>query len=258
MYLKQALVTTATILEIAAMGFSTLPETSSMAATTTKIVKTTTYKSAHKVHVQGGWMYTSSKLTHKNYHLTKYLYTKFYATKQVTVRQANGKITSLKYLTSKSGKVKGYVKTTNVRNRWGYGKYSVTAYRKNALLILNKERVKRGLKPLTETAKLDKVAQQNSDRLLKQGKNFQPNLAGTPHAGWVFYDYVAPKSNPIVHYQNGKQLGQGTMYALMGLTDRTVDYGAKPYLYSKNHTRIGFGGSQHGQAIYMFLVFSHD
>lgn len=257
MFFKQVIVTTVTAFCVTSLGLGIMiPETSAMAKT--KVVKITTYKAAHKVHVQGGWMYTSTNLNHKNHHLTKYLYTKFYATNQVTVRKANGKNTTLNYLRSTNGQVKGYVKTVNIRNKWGYGKYSVVAYRKNALNVLNKKRIKKGLKPLTETTKLDEVAQHNSDQLLKQGKSFQANLEGTPNASWFCYYYVAPKANPIVHYQNGKQWGQGTMDALMGITDRNVNYGAEPYIFSKKHTRIGFGGSQRGQAIYMFLVFSHD
>lgn len=241
------------------VGLVVMDTTTSAAAKSkaAKVVKTTAYSTKRKVHVQGGWMYTSPRLTRKNYHLTKFLYTKFYATKKVTVRKANGRTATLTYLKSKNGRVKGYTSTANVRRQWGYGKYSVKAYRKGALTVLNQERVKKGLRPLKASAKLNRIAQKNSNQMLKKKKNFKANLEGTPHAGWVFSDYLAPKSNPIIHYENGKQWGQGTVYAWLGFTDITINYGAKPYLYSKNHTHIGFGGTQHGQNIYMFVVLNH-
>ncbi|KRN03107.1 hypothetical protein FD13_GL000862 [Levilactobacillus senmaizukei DSM 21775 = NBRC 103853] len=223
-----------------------------------KVLKTTNYKSKHKVHVRGGWMYSNTKLTHKNHHMTKYLYTKFYATKKVTVRQANGKKATLNYLRSKNGKVKGYVHSTYVWNRWGYGKYSVAAYRKSAVASINQDRADQGLPALKETAKLDKIAQRNSDRMLKDGKKFKVNVEGTPHAGWIIDDYIAPKSNPIVHYKNGSQWGEGSDNSWMRRSDINRDIGAIPYLMSKKHTRIGLGGTQHGEAIYMFVLLSND
>lgn len=250
---------TVTVLSVTALGFGgTTAQAKTKAA---HVVKTTTYKSRHKVHVQGGWMYSTPKLTRQNHHLTKYLYTKFYATKKVTVRQRNGKTTTLNYLKSKDGQTKGYVKTANVRNKWGYGKYSVAAYRKGALTALNQERDKQGLHALKETAKMDQVAQKNTERLVKQGKeNFTPILTGIPHAGWVRDQYIAPKKYPVIGYENGNQWGRETIYELMGYTNITSGAAeiAKPYLLSKGHTRVGFGGIQRGQAIYMFILFSHD
>lgn len=257
---KKMMVSTLAVLSIATMGAATLPTgtTTAMAKTkAAKVIKTNQYKKRHKVHVRGGWMYSSTKLTHKSHHMTNYLYTKFYATKTVTVRKANGKQATLKYIKSKNGKVKGYVHSTYVWNQWGYGKYSVKAYRKAALATLNKERRKEGLKPLKETAKLDKIAQKNSYRKYKDGHKFKPTLKGVPHAGWVTSGYIAPKGNPIVHYENGKQWGQGMIYAYMGWTDRNINYGARPYLLSKKHTQIGFGGTQHGEEIYQFVIVSH-
>lgn len=257
---SKLIVSTITVLSIATMGAATLPTGATTALAKTKaakVVKTTKYKSKHKVHVRGGWMYSSAKLTHKKHHMTKYLYTKFYATKKVQVRKSNGKTVTLKYIKSKNGKVKGYVASTYVWNQWGYGKYSVKAYRKSALAAVNKDRRANGLKPLKETAKLDKVAQKNSDQMLKKGKKFKLNVKGVTHAGWVTDAYIAPKNNPIVHYQNGKQWGHGMIDAFMGRTNLNINYGAKPYLLSKNHTQIGFGGTQHGEAIYEVLLLSH-
>ncbi|MDT6980567.1 CAP domain-containing protein [Levilactobacillus zymae] len=261
MTVKTALRSTMVLLGVTTMSLSLAVTGTTPAAAKTKAAKvltTTTYQKKHKVHVQGGWMYSTPQLTHKTHHLTKSLYTKFYATQQVKVRQANGKTATLNYLISQNGQLKGYVQRTNVRNQWGYGKYSVAAYRKNALMVLNKERVKRGLKPYKASTKLNKVAQYNSNRMPKLGKHFKPNLKHTPHAGWFYNDYFAPKANPIIHYQNGAQWGQGSMNAWMGLTDRWIDYGAKPYLFSKTHTHIGFGGTQRGQKIYMFVVVNHN
>lgn len=223
-----------------------------------KVVKTTNYKSKHKVHVRGGWMYSSSKLTHKNHHMTNYLYTKFYATKKVTIRETNGHTATFNYLVSKDGKTKGYVPTNDVWNQWGYGKYSVSAYRKQVISSINQERANKGLYALKENTKLDKIAQKNSDRMLKDGKKFKVNVEGTPHAGWIVDSYVAPKSNPIVHYENGTQWGLGSVDSWMRYTDRNRDIGAMPYILSKDHTQIGVGGTQHGEADYMFVLFSHN
>lgn len=261
---KKVIISTLTVLSVATSGMATLAVTPTPAvakAKAAKVVKTTKYKSKHKVHVRGGWMYSSTKLTHKNHHMTNYLYTKFYATKTVTVRKANGKTATLKYLTSKNGKIKGYVHSTYVWNQWGYGKYNVKDYRKKALSELNRNRKEHGLYALKETAKLDKVAQKNSDRMLKDGQKFKPNVKGVPHAGWIVDDYAAQKSNPIIHYENGTQWGQGTIFELMGgstyfnMQHNYQDF--TKYLLSKNHTQVGFGGTQRGQVVYMFVLLSH-
>ncbi|MFC6165671.1 CAP domain-containing protein [Lactiplantibacillus dongliensis] len=258
---KKIMISALTVLSVTTMGVAVTTNKTTTAfakAKAAKVVKTTTYKAKHKVHVQGGWMYANAKLTHKKYHLTKHLYTKFYASKKVTVRKTNGKKVTLKYLTSKNSKVKGYVYANNVRNQWGYGKYSVAAYRKRAVRDINHDRATRGLKPLTETKKLDQIAQRNSNRMLKDGRSFKVNVEGTPHAGWIVDDYLAPKSNPIVHYENGTQWGQGSVNSWMRRSDLNRDIGAIPYLMSAKHTRIGLGGTQHGQAIYMFVLLSND
>jgi len=262
MKVSKVIVSALTVLSVTTMGFAVTTANSATTAfakaKTAKVVKTTTYKAKHKVHVQGGWMYSKAALTHKKVHLTKYLYTKFYASKKVTVRKANGKTTTVNYLTAKNGKVKGYVAASNVRNQWGYGKYSVAAYRKRAVSDINHDRATRGLKPLTETKKLDQIAQRNSDRMLKDGRSFKVNVEGTPHAGWIVDDYLAPKSNPIIHYENGTQWGQGSVNSWMRRTDRNRDIGAIPHLMNPKQTRIGLGGTQRGQAIYMFVLLSHS
>ncbi|ETY72852.1 CAP domain-containing protein [Lactiplantibacillus fabifermentans] len=263
MKVTKLVISTLTVLAVTTTGAATLSSTATTAfakkAATAKVVKTTNFKSKHKVHVRGGAMYTSTKLTKKNHNMNNYLYTKFYATKQVTIRQKNGKNATYSYLISKNGKVKGYVKSSNVWNMWGYGKYSVTAYRKGALKALNLERKNAGLKPLKETAKLDKVAQKNSDRMLKDGKKFKANVKGVSHAGWVFDSYVAPKSNAIIQYEDGASWGKGTIDELMSHTNLVANKGAKakPYLLSKKHTMVGFGATQHGEAVYEFIVVSH-
>lgn len=262
MKFRKMVISGVTILSMGVVGLAvgTATGTNSAFAKTksAKVIKTTTYKTKHKVHVRGGWMYSNAKLTHKSHHMTSYLYTKFYATKKITVRQANGKTATVNYIKSKNGQVKGYVYSTYVWNQWGYGKYSVAAYRKAALNTINQDRAKAGAQPLKETAKLDKIAQKNSDRMLKEGKQFKANLEGTPHAGWIIDDYLAPKSNPIIYYENGNQWGRGSVYSWMRVTDRWRDIGAEPHLMNKNQTSIGFGGTQHGEAIYMFVLLSHN
>lgn len=262
MTIRKAMVSTLTVFSVAMVGTAVIANQTQPALAKTnaaKVIKTTEYQAKRKVHVNGGWMYTSAKLTHKNYQMTKYLYTKFYATKQVKVRQKNGQATTLTYLISKNGKVKGYVHATNVQNLWGYGKYSVTAYRKAALTALNNERKQQGLSALKENAKLDRVAQNNSNQMLKSGKKFKVNVTGVSHAGWVFDNYIAPKNNPIIHYETGAEWGKGTIDELMSHTNLVANKGAKakPYLLSKTHTQVGFGATQHGEAIYMFVLLSH-
>lgn len=262
MRFRKTIVSGLTILSLGVMGLAagsaTGTNTAFAKAKSAKVIKTITYKAKHKVHVRGGWMYSNAKLTHKRHHMTNYLYTKFYATKKVTVRQANGKTATATYIKSKNGQVKGYVHSTYVWNKWGYGKYSVAAYRKAALNSINHDRAKQGLPALKETAKLDKIAQKNSDRMLKEGKKFKLDVEGTPHAGWIVDDYIAPKSNPIIHYENGSDWGKGADNSWMRRTDLNRDIGAEPYLMSRNHTHIGLGGTQHGQAIYMFVLLSHN
>ncbi|GAX03950.1 hypothetical protein IWT140_01584 [Secundilactobacillus pentosiphilus] len=261
MKVKSIMISAATLLSV--IGFGAAGTVSSHAGTalakskTAKVVKTTNYKSKHKVHVRGGWMYSSSKLTHKNHHMTNYLYTKFYATKKVTIRETSGHKATFNYLVSKDGKEKGYVPASDVWNQWGYGKYSVSAYRKQAISSINQERAKKGLYALKESTTLDKIAQKNSDRMLKDGKKFKIDVEGTPHAGWIVDSYVAPKSIPIIHYENGTQWGEGSVDSWMRYTDQNRDIGAIPYILSKDHTQIGVGGTQHGQSIYMVVLFSH-
>ncbi|WP_157054405.1 CAP domain-containing protein [Levilactobacillus paucivorans] len=257
---QKIIFSTLTVLGIAVMGLSaiTTPADTALAkAKAAKMVKTTTYKSKRKVHVRGSWMYSNTTLTHKTHHMTKYLYTKFYATKKVTLRKANGKVATYNYLKSKDGKVKGYVASTYVWNKWGYGKYSVKAYWKSAVAAINEDRVAQGLKPYKEDPKLDKIAQKNSDRMLKDGSKFKRDPEGTPHAGWIQDHYIAPKSNPIVHYKNGREWGIGSENSWMHRSDIDRPAFAVPYLMSAKHTSIGLGGTQHGEAVYEFVLFSH-
>ncbi|WP_125544882.1 CAP domain-containing protein [Levilactobacillus lindianensis] len=257
---KKMMISALTVLSVTAMGFTTITTGSDTAfakSKAAKVLKSTTYKSKKKVHVTGSWMYSNTKLTRKNHHMTKYLYTKFYATKKVKIRQANGKKVTYNYLKSKNGKTKGYVATKYVYNQWVYGKYSVKAYRRNAVKELNKFRAENGVAPLKEDAKLDKIAQKNVDRMRKEGKSFKGNVENTPHAGWIYDGYIAPRSVPIIAYENGSQWGQGTILSWMRITDRWRDIGAIPHLMNPKQTKVGFGGMQHGQELYEFAILSH-
>ncbi|MFC6206626.1 CAP domain-containing protein [Levilactobacillus tongjiangensis] len=258
---KKMMISALTVLSVAAMGLTTMTSGSNTAlakSKAAKVLKTTTYKSKHKVHVTGGWMYSSTKLTKKTKHMTKCLYTKFYATKKVTVRQANGKKVTYNYLKSKNGKTKGYVSSTYVYNKWGHGKYSVTAYRKAFVKKLNEFRAKDGAKPVKENAKLDKIAQKNADRMRKEGKSFEGKVEGTPHAGWIQDNYTSSKQDPILGFENGTQWGQGMAFSWMRITDRWRDIGAIPHLMNPAQTKVGVGGMQHGQELYEFVLLSHN
>ena len=45
-----------------------------------------------------------------------------------------------------------------------------------------------------------------------------------------------------------------------GFTDFNMQHNYQDftkYLLSKNHKQVGFGGTQHGQVVYMFVLLSH-
>jgi len=265
---KKLLMSTLTVLSVATMGLAPFAETGTTTALAktkaAKVIKTTTYKSKRKVHARGGWMYASAKLTNKTHHMTNYLYTKFYATKQVKVRKTNGNTAKLMYIKSKDGKIKGYVPATYVWNQWGHGKFSIKQFRTHGLSYLNQERAEQGLYPLKASAKLDKVAQKNSklfERTRLAGKAFTPQLKGVPHAGWLFDHYAAQKNNPILHVTNGGEWVQDEIYEFTHkqsalYTRSGVD--GTPYLFSKTHTHVGFGGTQRGEETFTFILLSHN
>lgn len=68
-----------------------------------KKVKKSTYK------VNGGSIYTSTKLTKKSHNGRNYLKTTFYVTKSAVVKKTNGKKAVYYYIMNKSGKVKGWI-----------------------------------------------------------------------------------------------------------------------------------------------------
>ena len=56
-----------------------------------------------------GYMYNSPKLTKKIHNLKNYKHTTFYSKKRVTIKTAKNKTAYYTYVTTKNGKIKGYV-----------------------------------------------------------------------------------------------------------------------------------------------------
>lgn len=111
--IKLSAVSLATLsLSIAALPTTTLPalaKTKAAKVLKTKKLKKTAY------HVNGGYIYSSAKLTKKTHKAFNYLKTTFYATKSVTVKKHNGKKATYYYVKNKKGNVKGYIWKGNLK-----------------------------------------------------------------------------------------------------------------------------------------------
>lgn len=109
--------TTAVSLVALSLGVSSLPTTTLPALAKTKAAKALSSKKLKKTayHVNGGYLYSSTKLTKKSHKAFKYLKTTFYATKSVKLKKRNGKTATYYYVKNKRGNVKGWIWKGNLK-----------------------------------------------------------------------------------------------------------------------------------------------
>jgi len=99
------------------MGVATLPTNILPALAKTKAAKVISTKKITKsaYHANGGYIYSSTKLTKKSHKAFNYLKTTFYATKSVKLKKSNGKTATYYYIKNSKGNVKGYIWKGNLK-----------------------------------------------------------------------------------------------------------------------------------------------
>lgn len=253
MKFKKLVITTLTVLSVAVTGASVATTNTTAYAKTkaAKVLKTSKFKTKHKVNVKGGWMYSSAKLTKKNHHMTHYLYTKFYASKNVTVRRASGKKATYTYIKSTNGKIKGYLYSGYVMNKWPK-KYDLKAYKADMLQKVNSYREKKGLNALERSDSYDELTRWDV-LVLSETKNKDDFQAGSSSRGYTWsgstwYWDTQSKKQPVLDYKNSQDMAK---QVFASLTTNIKKYGL-----NKTDKYIGIGAYQHGQNFYTELVFS--
>ncbi|MGX6428307.1 hypothetical protein [Levilactobacillus yonginensis] len=130
MKVNKLIVSALTILSVSTVGLATVASNADTALAKTKaakIVKTTTYKAKHKVHVTKGNLYTTAKLTKVSHKAKNYKRTTFYRIKKAKVVKSNKKKAVYNYVKSTNGKTKGWIWHGYVKN----GKAVATTLSKN-------------------------------------------------------------------------------------------------------------------------------
>lgn len=99
------------------LGVASLPATTVPALAKTKAAKVLSSKKMSKTayHANGGYLYSSAKLTKKSHKAFKYLKTTFYATKSVKLKKTNGKTATYYYVKNSKGSVKGWIWKGNLK-----------------------------------------------------------------------------------------------------------------------------------------------
>ncbi|WP_203640111.1 hypothetical protein [Levilactobacillus wangkuiensis] len=99
------------------LGAVVVPSTTLSASAKKKSAKVIRSKKMKKTayHANGGYIYSSAKLTKKSHKAFNYLKTTFYATKSVTVKKTNGKTATYYYIKNSKGNVKGYIWKGNLK-----------------------------------------------------------------------------------------------------------------------------------------------
>ena len=99
------------------LGAVIVPSTTLSASAKKKSAKVIRSKKMKKTayHANGGYIYSSAKLTKKSHKAFNYLKTTFYATKSVTVKKTNGKTATYYYIKNSKGNVKGYIWKGNLK-----------------------------------------------------------------------------------------------------------------------------------------------
>jgi len=99
------------------LGAVIVPSTTLSASAKKKSAKVIRSKKMKKTayHANGGYIYSSAKLTKKSHKAFNYLKTTFYATKSVTVKKSNGKTATYSYIKNHKGNVKGYIWKGNLK-----------------------------------------------------------------------------------------------------------------------------------------------
>lgn len=119
MKVNKLIVSALTILSVSTMGLATVASNADTALAKTKpakIVKTTTYKAKHKVHVTKGNLYTTAKLTKVSHKAKNYKRTTFYRIKKAKVVKSNKKKAVYNYVKSTNGKTRGWIWHGYVKN----------------------------------------------------------------------------------------------------------------------------------------------
>ena len=98
------------------MGVAAVPSnvmTASAKARSAKVLKMSKMKKT-AYDINGGYIYSSTKLTKKSHNGKKYLKTRFYATKSASLKKTNGKKGTYYYIKNTKGNVKGWTAKGNL------------------------------------------------------------------------------------------------------------------------------------------------
>lgn len=107
-----------------ATGASSTISNSSVASAkgrTAKVLKSSGIKKT-AYNANGGYIFTTAKLTKKAHNASSYLRTTFYATKSATVRKTNGNTAVYYYVKNSNGRVKGWIWKGNLSKKPSYTK----------------------------------------------------------------------------------------------------------------------------------------
>jgi len=153
---------------------------------------------------------------------------------------------------------KGQAAKDQTSDEKAFGTFSLSQYRATFLKVLNQERTKRGLKPLTEDSKLDQVAQARGPQLVA-------NFSHTDAQGNLYVDALAKKFGTAWFAENIAEVGSGdgdygtaatikvdgiydaadvakeNVYEYI-YNDAASDWGHRAAMLNTGYTTIGMGG----------------
>lgn len=240
----------------------------STAEARTRSAKVISTKKLHKtvVHVTKGSLYSSAKLTNIIHNAKNYKHTTFYRTKQSTIRKTNGKKAVYQFIKSSNGKVTGWIWHGYVKNgkanKKGSSSFNPAKANKDFLKVVNKERKKRGAKPLKIESRFMKLAQQRANDSAKLGDLQHDNKAGDS-----YFVLEAPKFNIKDDWLSGECLFEETSPDKnVGKTaaneylynDASSDWGHRDILVDDESTFIGIGWTDDGYQIYNAIITGCD
>ncbi|MFC6261740.1 CAP domain-containing protein [Levilactobacillus fujinensis] len=241
-----------------AIGGITSGVTPVAASQSTKaIVLKTTKVSATAYHATKGKIYHDTTLTKVAHNAKNYPRTTLYVTKHATIRKANHQRAIYYYIGK--GKVKGWIwhgylkagkpakKGTSVAKSAAKATFDATKMSQNFLVIVNQERAKLGVAPLTMNDKLTNLANQrakdNADSNTLSHTDAQGNAMFEKEADqfgvgdwstWSECLYMSGYNS--LGFNFGKDAADGYLY-----DDADSDWGHRLNLISPTTTQIGIG-----------------
>jgi len=252
---------------VLAIGGITLGVTPAAARQTTKAIALKTTKVSTKAyHATKGKIYRNTTLTKVAHNAKNYPHTTLYVTKHATIRKANHKRAVYYYIGK--GKAKGWIwrgylqagkatkqatktATTSVTQQvtqpTSKSTFDATKMSQNFLAIVNQERAKVGVAPLTLNGKLTNLANQrakdNADINTLSHVDAQGNAMFEKEAdqfgvgNWLTWSECLYMSGyDSLSFNFGKDAADGYLYH-----DADSDWGHRLNLISPETTQIGIG-----------------